>query len=94
MYARVCACAYILYVHTLMCIPFSVTNTYTHCLCALPCALYPPPHTHSVLRVMFSLCPSMHTHARTHRGVPLLEGFSAFSATVLALTFIFGNAAK
>eukprot|EP00198_Chlamydomonas_reinhardtii_P009196 XP_001698533.1 predicted protein [Chlamydomonas reinhardtii] len=27
-------------------------------------------------------------------GVPLLEGFSAFSATVLALTFIFGNAAK
>ncbi|KAG2491012.1 hypothetical protein HYH03_010684 [Edaphochlamys debaryana] len=27
-------------------------------------------------------------------GVPLLEGFSAFSTTVLALTFIFGNAAK
>ncbi|KXZ40868.1 hypothetical protein GPECTOR_1708g820 [Gonium pectorale] len=27
-------------------------------------------------------------------GVPLLQGFSTFSATVLAMTFIFGNSAK
>lgn len=51
----------------------------------------PPPHpasvTASFARSALSLCP---------RRPPLRppQGFSTFSATVLALTFVFGNSVK